>query len=79
MEEYPRHLIRGTLEHQRFLDDCYYNGWVVPQSLLSRIKEALCKHEFSLWCTTSGIEDCREIHYRQCKKCGYEEEKYIKH
>ena len=75
MSDYPRHLIRGTLEHEQYINDSYKYGWISRTNTLELLKQKLCKHHFSLWCTNQGIQDTRTIKYRMCFKCGLQEEK----
>lgn len=72
-EEYPRYLILGTIEHERYMQDAYYCGWVTPTPILTTLKQKMCRHEFTLWCTNVGVKDARLTSYRKCMKCGKEE------
>lgn len=74
MSEYTRYLILGTIERERYLNDAYRYGWISQPSLLDVLKQKLCRHDFTLWCTNQGVEDVRSAKCRQCKKCGYYEE-----
>lgn len=76
MDEYPRHLIFGTLEHARFEREGWECGWFATPSFLERVKRVLCYHDFTLWCTNKGVKDVSPTRIRQCKKCGKREEKY---
>lgn len=72
-KEYPRYLILGALEHEQFITDSYYCGWVASPSIIQTVKQKICRHEFSLWCTNQGVPDVKPTQVRYCKKCGKEE------
>lgn len=72
-KDYPRHLIRGTVEYERYISDGFYCGWFVSPPLLDIFKRKICRHEFTLWCTNLGVENTRLVEYRYCNKCGREE------
>ncbi len=72
-ENYPRHLILGTVEHEQYLTDAYYSGWIAPPSIIQTVKQKLCRHKFSLWCTNYGVQDAVLVNQRICAKCGKEE------
>lgn len=76
MEEYPRYLILGTIEHEQYLTHSYYCGWVAHKSIIKTVKQMLCRHKFSLWCTNCGVQDALLINQRLCIKCGKEELHY---
>lgn len=76
MEDYPRHLIFGTLEHARFEQEGWVCGWFATPSLLERVKRAVCRHDYTLWCTNQGVRDVFPTQIRHCKKCGKQEENH---
>ena len=74
MNEDYRHMVKGTLEYEHYLDEAYYCGWIVTPSMWTLLKRHTCRHDFNLWCTNQGVPDCRQIRYRFCNKCGLEQE-----
>lgn len=76
MEDYPRHLIFGTMEHTRFEQDGWKYGWFVTPSLLKIVKQKLCYHNYTLWCTNQGVKDVFPTQIRCCKKCGKRQQVY---
>ena len=73
MNEDSRHMVKGTLEYERYLDNAYYCGWIVSPSIWTLLKRHICRHDFTLWCTNQGVSDCMQIRYRFCNKCGLEQ------
>lgn len=51
MVEYPRHQIVGTIEHEQFLDEDYYCGWISSPSMREILKQKVCQHDYTIWCT----------------------------
>lgn len=73
MVDYPRHQILGTIEHEQFLDEAYYCGWISSPSMWEILKQKVCQHDYTIWCTNKGVPDCRKLRYRFCNKCCLEQ------